>query len=160
MRKPATISKHASRHPLLCQLDFGHSRGVAEGVGHGAGKVKRCFVRWLLRGDVTKACSRHSARRTTAMASVKVGRGLAYHAVAATRRRSRALIRVASRVTIENKASRHGVVRATALSDHWRYVSTPRCARTSWNVTSTLQRRTNQLTIRAGSRIGSVHSSA
>ena len=48
---------------------------------------------------------------------------------------------------MENRASRHGVVRAMALSDHCRCVSTPRCVRASWKVTSTRQRRTNQATI-------------
>jgi hypothetical protein len=44
-------------------------------------------------------------------------------------------------VTIENRASRQGVVRAMALSDHCRCVSTPRWARASWKVTSTVQLR-------------------
>ena len=47
----------------------------------------------------------------------------------------------ARRATMENRASRHGVVRAMALSDHRRCVSTRRRARTSWTVTSTRQRR-------------------
>ncbi len=38
------------------------------------------------------------------------------------------------------RPSRAGVVRAMAAADHWRWVSTPRWARTSWKVTSTCQR--------------------
>ncbi len=45
---------------------------------------------------------------------------------------------------------RAGVVRAMACSDHWRCVSTPRCARTSWKVTSICQRRANQRRIWTG----------
>jgi hypothetical protein len=44
---------------------------------------------------------------------------LAYHVAAVTRVRSRVGSRLASSVTIENSASRQGVVRAMALSDHW-----------------------------------------
>jgi hypothetical protein len=62
---------------------------------------------------------------------MKVGFGLAYHAAVVTRGRSRVGRRLASSVTIENSASRQGVVRAMALSDHCRCVSTPRCARAS-----------------------------
>ena len=40
----------------------------------------------------------------------------------------------------ENSLSRVGVVRAMARSDHCRWVSTPRWARVSWNVTSSCQR--------------------
>ena len=35
------------------------------------------------------------------------------------------------------RPSRAGVVRAMAFADPWRWVSTPRWARTSWNATST-----------------------
>jgi hypothetical protein len=38
-------------------------------------------------------------------------------------------------VTSENHASRTGVVRAMARSDHCRWVSKPRCARASSHVT-------------------------
>ena len=80
-----------------------------------AGKAKRRFVPWARREDVIKSCSRHSARRTAARASAKVGRALAYHAAVKMRRRSRALRREASSVTMENGASRQGVVRAKSL---------------------------------------------
>ena len=43
------------------------------------------------------------------------------------------------------------MVRAIALSDHWRWVSTPRWSRASRKVTSTCQRWTNQRTICKGS---------
>ncbi len=58
-----------------------------------------------------KPCSRQIARLTAASASLKVGCGLGYHAADAMSRRWRAGSRVASKVTIENKASRQGVVR-------------------------------------------------
>ena len=59
---------------------------------------------------------------------MKVGFGLAYHAAVVIRTRSRIGKRLASSVTIENSASRQDVVRGMALSDHCRWVSTPRCA--------------------------------
>src|SRR5208337_3189805 len=40
----------------------------------------------------------------------------------------------------ENRPSRAGVVRAMARSDHWRWVSTPRCSRVSSKVVSMDQR--------------------
>ena len=52
------------------------------------------------------------------------------------------------------------MVRRMARSDHWRWVSTPRWARTSWKVTSTCQRATNQAMIWAGDTVGSVLSRA
>src|SRR3954447_11414212 len=54
-------------------------------------------------------------RRTAASASLKVGWGLRYQAAAVMCRRSRAGSRAASKVTIENSASRQGVVRAIAF---------------------------------------------
>ena len=51
---------------------------------------------------------------------MKVGFGLAYHAAVVTRTRSLIGRRLARSVTIENRASRQGMVRAMALSDHWR----------------------------------------
>src|SRR6516225_2163512 len=62
----------------------------------------------------------------------------------------------AHRVTIENKPSRTGVVRRIALSDHWRWVSTPRWARTSANVTSTCHLLTNHARISPGRALRSV----
>src|SRR5215213_3254074 len=79
--------------------------------------------------DVIKPCSAQNWRRTAARVSAKVGRSLRYQAVAETRRRAWRSSRVASKATIENSASRQGVVRAIALSDHWRWVSTPRWSR-------------------------------
>ncbi len=48
------------------------------------------------------------------------------------------------------------MVRSIALSDHWRWVSTPRWARTSENVTSTCQRRTKIAMISSGASVVSV----
>jgi hypothetical protein len=42
------------------------------------------------------------------------------------------------------------VVRRMARCDHWRCVSTPKCSRTAWKVTSNCQRKTNQDKIWSG----------
>src|SRR4051795_3165776 len=107
------------------------------------------------RRDVRKPCSAQTRRRTAARVSAKVGRGLRYQAAVQTAERARWSRRAASNATIENSPSRQGVVRATARSDHWRWVSTPRWSRTSRKVTSTCQRWTNQRTICSGSPAGS-----
>ena len=71
------------------KLDFGHSGGVAQGVGPGFRESQALFRALAsARGDVRKACSRQIARRTAAKASLKVGFGLAYQAVVVTRWRS------------------------------------------------------------------------
>ena len=70
-----------------------------------AGKRKQAFVRAHRRGDVAKGRSRQIAQRTAARASAKVGRGLGYHASAATCRRWRAEGRAANSVTSENRAT-------------------------------------------------------
>src|ERR1700751_3647164 len=62
----------------------------------------------------------------------------------------------AQSVTIENNPSRTGVVRRIALSDHWRWVLTPRWARTSANVTSTCHLLTNHARISPGRALRSV----
>ncbi len=101
--------------------------------------------------DSAKPCSLQISRRTVARLSAKVGRCLWYQALAETRSWARLLRRDASRATTENRPSRQGVVRAMALSDHCRWVSTPRWSRTSRKVTSSCQRWTNQRTICSGS---------
>ncbi len=63
---------------------------------------------------------------------------------------------VAQIVISENSPSNAGVVRRMARSDHWRWVSTPRWARTSWNVVSTRQRETNHCRIVSGAASRSV----
>lgn len=68
--------------------------------------------------DTAKPCSLQIARRTAARVSAKVGRCLWYQALDRTWTRARPSRRDANRVTIENSPSRHGVVRAMALSDH------------------------------------------
>src|SRR3974377_2198723 len=90
------------------------------------------------------------------MASLKVRTAFGYHA-AVLGLRFRDLERsCAHRVTIENKPSRTGVVRRIALSDHWRWVSTPRGARTSANVTSTCHLLTNHARMSPGRALRSV----
>src|SRR3954464_4644467 len=106
--------------------------------------------------DVRKPCSRQISRRTAASVSAKVGLFLRYQAAVATARRAWRLSRAAMSVIRENSPSKQGVVRAIALSDHWRWVSTPRWSRTSRKVTSTCQRWTNQVRICNGSRVRSV----
>jgi len=102
----------------------------------------------------------HMVLRTDAIASEKVGADLAYQAADRAGVLWFRCCRWAARATQENKPKRAGVVRAMARSDHWRWVSTPRWARTSWKVTSSCQRRTNHsMTCLAGTS-GSVHNRA
>ena len=93
---------------------------------------------------IHKSGGHQRTRRTVAMASLKVRSGLPYQPavrgrMAAPRLSINPCIQI---VTRENSPSSAGVVRAIARSDHWRCVSTPRWARTSWNVVSTRQRET------------------
>ncbi len=78
----------------------------------------RSFRMSEARREVSKPCSRQNSRRTAARVSLKVGCLLRYQAAVATARRARGLRRAASRVTRENRPSKHGVVRAMARSDH------------------------------------------
>jgi phosphatidylserine/phosphatidylglycerophosphate/cardiolipin synthase-like enzyme len=76
----------------------------------------------------------HISRRTAAMASLKVMPAFEYHAAVfgfSVRDLQRLCVQ---RVAIEKRPSRTGVVRRIALSDHWRWVSTPRWARVSSKV--------------------------
>src|SRR5262245_51958408 len=65
----------------------------------------------------------------------------------------------ANNVTMENRPSSAGVERKIALSDHWRWVSTPKCARTSSNEWATYcpptlpQRSDGQVSISSTSRL-------
>jgi hypothetical protein len=74
---------------------------------------------------VQKVAASDRVRRTRAMASAKVGAGVAYQAavrvgpVGAIRSRS------VSQATKENKPNRRGVVRWLARDDPWRWVSRP-----------------------------------
>ena len=108
--------------------------------------------------DMEKSGGHQSTRRTAAIASLNVGCCLRYQAVvfgpgvvAASRTKPSA-----HTVTRENNPSKAGVVRKMARSDHCRYVSTPRWARTSWKVVSTRQRETKKPSIVAGSALRSV----
>ena len=84
------------------------------------------FLLSVLDWDIEKPCVLQISRRTAARVSAKVGRCLRYQAAVETAKRARLVRHVPSNVTMENSASRHGVVRAIAWSDHWRWVSTPR----------------------------------
>src|SRR5829696_8503367 len=94
--------------------------------------------------EVEESCATHRWRRTAASAPEKVTSRLGYHAPVRGRTKPRAHRSLAHSVTSENKASRDGVVRAMARSDHWRWLSTPRWRRTPAKVTSTDQRRTKK----------------
>src|ERR1700687_2075410 len=110
--------------------------------------------------DIDKFEPLHSTRRTVAMASLKVGSSLAYQAADLGWRARATLASAAHRVMRENRPSRAGVVRAMARSDHWRWVSTPRCSRVSWNVVSMDQRWTYHPRMVAGAASRSVHRKA
>src|SRR3990167_6130952 len=71
-------------------------------------------------------------RRTKAIISENVASPfLLYHAVDATGNDCVFNISFANKHTSENSAIKEGVLRAIALSDHWRCVSIPKCARVS-----------------------------
>ncbi len=93
-------------------------------------------------GHVEKVCRCQRWRRTAAMQSLKVGVDFAYQAAWWIRSSPCIVSPWDASVTTEKRPSRQGVVRAIARSDHWRWLSTPRCRRTSVKVTSTCQRRT------------------
>ncbi len=59
-------------------------------------------------------------------------------------------------VTSQDSASKAGVVRRIAKSDYGRWVSTPKCSRTSCRVTSNCQRNTNYLMIGTSATVSSV----
>src|SRR6476620_10249038 len=80
---------------------------------------------------VTKFRSLHRDMRTAASASAKVGAFLGYHAAARGVRLSWRAWAWTYKATREYRPSRAGVVRNTALSECWRWVSTPRWARAS-----------------------------
>ena len=87
---------------------------------------------WDGSGEMGKcAVAGHRWRRARARASLKVGLGLGYQAAVRQGMGSDCCSWWAAKVTQEKRASRIGVVWATARWDHWRWVSTPRWARTS-----------------------------
>lgn len=121
---------------------------MLQGIGPGRGQAEAGFRSAPVGAVISSKSARarlHSARQP--------GHRRRFGAVWGTTRRLRCIAvdragsRAASSVTVENRASRQGAVRAIAMSDRCRCVSTPRWARTSWKVTSTLQRRTNHPTI-------------
>src|SRR3954468_11521337 len=83
-----------------------------------------------------ESAAAHRDRRTAARASLKVRSPFWYQAAPRGRASRRTPGSLVQRVTRENKPSRAGVVRAMALSDHWRCVSTPRGLRTAAKVTT------------------------
>src|SRR5215207_4024304 len=106
------------------------------------------------------ASGAHNSLRTTARASEKVGCLLSYQAALRTMPSLLAMYRWARSATTENSPSNAGAVLWIALRDQCRWVSNPRRWRTSWNVVSICQRKTNQEMIRPGSASRSVHSKA
>ena len=78
-------------------------------------------------GDVEKLSDAiHRSRRTRAMASTKVGAGVAYQAVVRWVIGRCSYSEWEARVIQENSPIKTGVVRAMVRSDHWRWVSNPR----------------------------------
>src|SRR3954449_9741768 len=92
----------------------------------------------------------HNCCRTAAIVSAKVSCVLLYQADDRSDSCPRWCRSLANRVTSENNANKHGVVRAMARSFHCLWLSTPTCARTSAYVVSSCQRKTNHCTICAG----------
>jgi hypothetical protein len=72
------------------------------------------FLLFGLDPDIEKPCALQISRRTAARVSAKVGCCLRYQAAVETAKRARLVRRVPSNVTMENSASRQGVVRAIA----------------------------------------------
>ena len=100
--------------------------------------------------DVQKCCNRQIRERTDARASENVGLGLEYQAVEKVVNFCSLKSWSAQSVTMLKRAMSTGVERAMPMSDHWRYVSAPRCARTSSKVTSTCHRLTKWPTMSIG----------
>ena len=90
--------------------------------------------------DMTNPYSRQSSRHTAARVSEKVGSCLRCQVLLVAVGRTWGMNCLPSNITSENRQSRHGVVRAMALSDRRRWVSTPRWSRASWKVTFSCQR--------------------
>src|SRR5215208_4623732 len=103
------------------------------------------------RGDPRKVVCAHRSLRTTASASAKVGCVLSYQAAFLSTTLPLAIRCSTSSVTSEKRVKSAGVVLRIASSDHCLCVSNPRCRRTSWKVTSSCQRITNQERIFCGS---------
>src|SRR5918994_4938490 len=131
-------------------------------------KTRGTFTVSLCAYDPQKVASAHNSLRASAKASEKVGCLLWYQAARrkvpgrypeGTRKvpATCSIWRWANEVTSENSPISAGVVRRIASSDHCLCVSKPRCLRTSWKVTSSCQRITNQERIFSGSASRSVH---
>src|SRR6516162_7548631 len=110
--------------------------------------------------EFTEYRARQRYWRTKARQSENVAAPLWYQAVTGTGIGPPPLNCRARMVTRENRAHRMGVVRAIAWSDHWRWVSRPRWARLSSNVTSSDQRMTTHSRICSGVAWGSVQKNA
>src|SRR5215211_6021530 len=122
-------------------------------------KARGTFIVSVCTGDPQKVRSSwaHSSLRTKASASANVGCLFWYQAAWRRKAPPCTIRRCANKVTTENSPKSAGVVRRMAISDHCLCVSNPRCLRTSWKVTSSCQRITNQRTIFCGSALRSVH---
>ena len=139
---------------------FRNSRGEAASLDESVQQGERnCHGLDQLPGDGT---IRRGPKRAAAMATLKPGSGLRYQAAVSGRTEAVACWTraVAQSAIMENRPSGTGVVRRIARSDHWRWVSTSRCARTSWQVVSTRQRETNQRRMAPGPASGSVQRTA
>jgi len=90
------------------------------------------------------------------MASLNVASVFGYHGADAALGVLASLARANIKLTRLKSPSRHGAVRSTLFFDPFRTVVKPRCARTSWKVTSMLQRPVNRPTIFSGANAGSV----
>ena len=92
-------------------------------------KRRGTFIDSCSRSDGIKVpCCTQRCRLTRAMASAKEGLVLSYHAAVRGAMPPRCSIRIsAASVTTLNRPKSAGVVRAMARSDHWRWVSRPRC---------------------------------
>jgi len=98
-------------------------------------------------------------QRTAANTSLKVASSLGYHSAWRIGKLSgkSALANTTTRLKRPNK---QGVVRSMARSDHWRWVSKPRWARTSSKVTSMFQRAMNHWSICSAETSGSEQKTA
>ena len=90
------------------------------------------------------------------MASLNVASVFGYHGADAALGVLASPARPNIKLTRLKGPTRHGAVQGTLFLDPFRTVVKPWCVRTSWTVTSTLQRPVNRPTIFSGANAGSV----
>ena len=146
----SVVSRQLARVENVPKLDFIHSSGITKQFGTALQQGSRDFYDVGFGSEIEQYWWHHNGRRTQAMASEKVGCGLAYPALVRPQVAAASTKRCAARDTNEYKPIKRGVVRAMAWSDHCRWVSTPRCKRASSNWTSSCQRSTNESRIWVG----------